>query len=1096
MAREEEPRDAGVNRPRVLLADDHPEICESLTRLLGDLYDIRSASDAATASVWVRDWYPDVVVADVALRDGPDGAGDRRAHAARWGNIPTIWYSTTAINDAAVDSMGAGDTDVVVPFSEQQLLALVRAETQLIRMRDDAHKALRQSEDRFRTLKTSMIPGVWIANANGGMVGDLAWWWEQRTGQTPDMSSGLGWMDVVHPDDRSRVREVLEGAMAQKTAYQMEFRVRDRHGAYRYVRTQGAPIRDGSGVVREWIGTLFDIDDQRQTEEALRLSETRHRTFVSMTTAAVWTMTPETHVVTALSGWEELTGQTPGEVQNFGWVNALHPDDRTRMLEEWRSALRTGNLIDSEFRVRRKDGRYTHVRDYGIPVRGPDGVIVEWIGALIDIDRQKAAEVALRTSESELRANFELAGIGQVQTDPQTRRYVRVNDRFCEMVGYSRDELLTMTYLDITHPDDRSDARGLLDDLKEDTDGKPRVDQRDKRYVRKDGSALWALVTSTLIRDSDGRPLRTVTMVEDVTERRHAEALALCQQQALEMVAQGASLDDVFDFVILAIEKQATVEQRGSIHVLDGHGKPRQIRAPSLSEGCRQALAACLANSPRTRRAMAASKRPIVVEDVADAPEWADLAEVLRPCGTRAIWATPILSSGRRLRGNFCLYASAPRRPSATELQLLENVAHTIALTVERREAEAEREEILMREQTAREVAEEANRLKDEFMAGVSHELRTPLNAINGWAQILLRGAQDGATQVHALQSIQRHVRSQAALINDLLDVARIAAGKIRLDLRAVNPASVIHASLDVVRPTADAKRIDLRVELDATVTTVLADAERLQQVLVNLLSNAIKFTPEGGRITVGVRPGDDGIEIGVADTGHGISPDFLPYVFDRFRQAETMTTRKHEGLGLGLAIVRQLVELHGGTVWAESAGEGQGATFTMRLPRPAAAVRPLDCRAVEGATPPASRPVDGRRDTDNDNLDGLRVLVVEDSREDREILTAELAHHGAQVSAAESAAEGLVELHEFRPDVLVADIGMAGEDGYRLIRRVRTSPLAHERHTPAIALTAYAGDTHRKRALEAGYQEHMTKPADPDELVRTIVRLAQRDAA
>jgi CheY-like chemotaxis protein/nitrogen-specific signal transduction histidine kinase len=419
---------------------------------------------------------------------------------------------------------------------------------------------------------------------------------------------------------------------------------------------------------------------------------------------------------------------------------------------------------------------------------------------------------------------------------------------------------------------------------------------------------------------------------------------------------------------------------------------------------------------------------------------------------------------------------------------MIESVTQTVALAIERKETEAQREALFVREQEAREQAEAANRMKDEFLAVVSHELRTPLNAINGWVYMLLSGTLDDAAQLRALQSIQRQVRSQCQLIDDLLDVARIVSGKLRLELREVDPARVIHAALDVVRPAADAKQIDLVADLDASINAVSADSERLQQVIWNLLSNAIKFTPEGGCVEIRSRRFDSGIEIVVTDTGQGISPDFLPYVFDRFQQADVSTTRTHGGIGLGLAIVRHLVELHGGTVFATSAGKGKGATFTIRLP----------VRAVRSSRPKIAAGRQEREGThdltveERDVLEGVRVLVVEDNSEDREVLFAELAHHGATVSASSCVADALNELNQFRPDVLVADIGMPGEDGYSLIRKVRRCPHDHGGLTPAIALTAYAGDSNRKRALEAGYQKHMTKPADPSELTRTIVLLAR----
>ena len=882
------------------------------------------------------------------------------------------------------------------------------------------------------------------------------------------------------------VLEIVEDALRDKTPCHIECRVRQRNGSYRYVRIQGAPMHDLNGNIGEWIGTICDIDDQKQAEEPLRLSEERHRTFSAMTALSFWTRTASGDVDAEVYGWPELTGQTADEYRSRGWLDTIHPDDKLRVLEDRQRALREGTPIDLEFRVRRKDGTYCHVRDQGVVLRNPDGSVREWVGTLEDIDQKRIAEEALRQSEDELRANFEMAAIGQVQTDPKTGRYVRVNKRFCEMTGYSEEELLTMTHLDLTHPEDRAGDMSLLLNLLR---GETNKSTTDKRYVRKDGSVLWGLVSSTLIHDTRGHPLRTLTMIDDVTERKQSEALNLCQKKALEMLARGVSLDQVLNFVVLAVEKETMVDLRAAIQLLDDEGRHlRLCAAPSLPESFRQAVACCSVDSQDAPRALAVSlKEPVIVSDLADAPKWAAIANALNPYGIRAICAMPIVSSDQKPLGSLCLYSSTPRTPNAAQLAMLKRVAQTTALVIERKRADTDREDLLIREQAAREQAEAANRLKDEFLAVVSHELRAPLNAINGWAYMLLSGSMDRTAQLQALHSIQRQVHTQNQLIDDLLDVVRIASGKLRLELRDVDPAKVIAAALEVVGPAAQAKQISLVAEFDPAVKTLAADPDRLQQVIWNLLSNAIKFTPQGGRIEIRLRRTDSGVEIVVADTGQGITEDFLPYVFDRFRQADVSTTRTHGGIGLGLAIVRHLIELHGGTVFAESPGKGKGATFTIRLPvRTVQTSSPKIAARKQEAEEPRNITVENR-----DLLKGRRVLVVEDNPEDRDVLSAELEHQGGTVRASASAAEALIELERFRPDVLVADIGLPGEDGYSLIRKIRAYSLEEGGRTPAVALTAYAGEANRRRAFEAGYQKHMEKPADPIELAQTISQLA-----
>jgi len=400
--------------------------------------------------------------------------------------------------------------------------------------------------------------------------------------------------------------------------------------------------------------------------------------------------------------------------------------------------------------------------------------------------------------------------------------------------------------------------------------------------------------------------------------------------------------------------------------------------------------------------------------------------------------------------------------------------------------AEQERARLLVLEQQARKQAEEANRTKDEFLATLSHELRTPLNAILGWVQVLRSGKLDPTAAARALETIERNARVQAQLIADLLDVSRIITGKLRLDFKPVDLRRIIDAALDSVRPAADAKGIQLEVSIAPLASPVLGDADRLQQVIWNLLSNSIKFTSRGGRVEVRLREADANAVIRVSDTGIGIRPDFLPYVFDRFRQAEGSITRTHGGLGLGLSIVRHLIELHGGTAEVESAGEGEGATFTVRLPlRAELAEDPLDNTAVGQSL--FSRP---------DLLSGVRVVVVEDEADTRELLVMALQQCGAEVAAYGSAAEALAALDRAVPDVLLSDIGMPVQDGYDLIHKLRARGPGRGGDVPAAALTAYARAEDRLRALEAGYQTHLAKPVDPSELISTVARLAGRRVA
>jgi two-component system CheB/CheR fusion protein len=395
--------------------------------------------------------------------------------------------------------------------------------------------------------------------------------------------------------------------------------------------------------------------------------------------------------------------------------------------------------------------------------------------------------------------------------------------------------------------------------------------------------------------------------------------------------------------------------------------------------------------------------------------------------------------------------------------------------------AEEERALLVAREQRAARQAEAASRLKDEFLATVSHELRGPLSAMAGWVHVLAAGQADAPTLARGLAAIERNVQAQARLIEDLLDAARITTGKLRLSPHMTDLLPVVEAAVETVRAAADAKGVALELTHDDAVTAVLGDPDRLQQIAWNLLSNAVKFTPRGGRVEAWLGRVENSIHLRVRDTGQGISPEFLPHVFKRFRQEESTPARSQTGLGLGLSIVRHLSELHGGTVSAMSPGEGRGATFTVTLPVPALLL----------AEPPDGQPA--RIETgDRRPLAGLRLLVVEDEDTGREMLVALLEQYGAEVVAAASAEEALAALERAVPDVLLSDIGMPGQSGYDLLRRVRALPVERGARVPAIAFTAYSSNQDRLDSLDAGFQVHLAKPTDPARLVAMITALAQ----
>jgi signal transduction histidine kinase/ActR/RegA family two-component response regulator len=485
-------------------------------------------------------------------------------------------------------------------------------------------------------------------------------------------------------------------------------------------------------------------------------------------------------------------------------------------------------------------------------------------------------------------------------------------------------------------------------------------------------------------------------------------------------------------------------------------------------------------------------KQRVVIENVELDPVIAPYGEAARQAGFRAVHCTPLTTREGEIIGVLSAHFSEPKAPTEREVRFMDLYARMAADIIENarlhhqvQQALEKSEKALTRAQIARSEAESANRMKDEFLATVSHELRTPLNAIIGWSHMLRNGRLDQPTTGRAFEIIERNAKAQAQLVEDILDVSRIITGQLTLKIGLVDAAAVINAALDSVQLAADSKCIQLEATLDPSARHILGDAARLQQVVWNLLSNAIKFTPNNGRVTVRLERANSSVQIKVSDTGKGITGDFLPSVFDRFRQADATSTRLHGGLGLGLSIVRHLVELHGGAVQASSEGEDRGATFTIILPW----VGGNEGERLQHAKSFSTR-VSGVQIQASPMLAGKKVLLVDDDSDTLQVLALMMGQHEAQVQLTASAAEALETLKWYQPDVMVLDLEMPGEDGYSLIRRIRANGTPNGNLIPAVALTGHVRIEDRARALSAGFNMFVPKPVEGDELVLAISNL------
>jgi PAS domain S-box-containing protein len=673
---------------------------------------------------------------------------------------------------------------------------------------------------------------------------------------------------------------------------------------------------------------------------------------------------------------------------------------------------------------------------------------------------------------------------------------VTLSETAAHIFGLQPGEPVTRAAMrELLHEDDRENARLSVEESLV-----SRGDYDIEYRVANDaGPHRWVLARGRGIYGEDGRVLGMLGVVQDITERKATEEALREQTEALATINKlGAVISAELDLhrMVQAVTDAAT-ELTGALfgsffyNVLNEEGASYTLY--TLSGVPREAFAHF--PMPRATDLFGPTFRGegvVLIADVKQDPRYGKNSPYYgMPEGHLPVvsyLAVPVISRSGEVLGG--LFFGAPEVGVFTEqhARIVEGLAAQASVAMDnarlyesaqRARAEAER---LYYE------AQESSRLKDEFLATVSHELRTPLTAILGWAHMLRMGQFSDDSARRAFETVERNARAQAQLIDDLLDVSRIVTGKLRIDVRNVDPHSFIEAAVEAVRPGAEAKGVRLQKVLDTGAVSVSGDPVRLQQIVWNLLSNAIKFTPRGGRVQVRLERVNSHVEVAVSDTGSGIPAEFLPHVFDRFRQADQKTTRQHGGMGLGLAIVRHLVELHGGTVRAESAGEGRGATFTVTLP-----VAPVyNTEGEAGRVHPAARNTLPTFDL-FDRLDGLKILVVDDEPDTRDLLKAGLGQCGAEVTAAASAAEAFEAIEKSAPDLLISDIGMPGEDGYELMRRVRSLPPEAGGRVPAIALTAYARVEDRMHALRAGYQMHVPKPVELAELAAVAASLVSR---
>lgn len=823
--------------------------------------------------------------------------------------------------------------------------------------------------------------------------------------------------------------------------------------------------------------TMMDITAHRQAEAAVRTSEERLRSFFEANLVGIIFGDENGSIREANDEFLRIIGYSRTDLQTgqLRWVDITPPEyfdcDELGIAE----AHVKGACTPYEKEFIRKDGsRVPVVVGYSLLRESRQ----QSVAFILDISSRKQTEKALHQSEARFQAFMDNSPAAAWITDSKGR-IVYLSPTYSTTFKLLTNDAIGKSIFDL-YPVEI--AEKFLKNIQKVSQTNQVVEAIELAPMP-DGTTGDFLVYKFPIADPSGQRLVGGVAV-DITEReralrerqkaeqalqKHSDRLKLLSETASDLLSTEHPLELMSD-LFAKLSAQMDLQFYFS-YLIDTQDNRQKLRLKSWS-GIDEQIASSIESlefGEAVCGLAAHTRRQIIVNNVQHSTH--PNTQILCTLKITAYAAQPLIARGK-LMGVLSFGSSTRTQFTPEEIALLQATSDQIAIALERAELMAS-----LQQQTEQLI--QANRVKDEFLAVLSHELRTPLNPILGWSQLLRTQKYDEATTARALETIERNAKLQTELIEDLLDVSRILQGKLSLNITQVDLAATINAAIETVRLAAEAKCIQLQVSVQPNMAPVVGDSARLQQVVWNLVSNAVKFTPKHGQIEIAVEYQASQVQLQVRDTGKGISPEFLPYVFDYFRQADGTSTRKFGGLGLGLAIVRHLVELHGGTVKAESAGEGQGATFTVTLPI-------IQLNLASNCSDPAIN--------FSPDLAGVKVLVVDDEVDTRELISFILEESGAEVMQARSALEALQALTHFQPHVLLSDIGMPDMDGYMLIRQLRSMPSELGRQIPAIALTAYAGEINQQQALSAGFQTHITKPINPSDLAATIAQAVGRN--
>ena len=1061
-----------------------------------------------------------------------------------WSTISTgkIWKGE--IKNRAKDGTYYWVDTTIVPFLDDQGIPF-----QYLTIRSDlsdrkwAEEALRESEERFRNMADTAPVLLWVADTEG-LCTFFNKPWLDFTGRTLEQEMGNGWVEGVHPEDKERCWDTYMSAFNARQIFTREYRLRQADGEYRWILDNGVARFMPDGRFAGYIGSCIDITERKWAEEELRVRARQQEAIAQLGQQALVgtnldalmdeavTLIAQTLEVEYCSVLQLLPGGSALLLRaGVGWQSGLvgHTTVGTDTESQAGYTLLSNEPVVvadlcNETRFSGSPLLHNHRVISGLSViipgqNRPFGVLgthttrrrtftqddIHFFQAAANI----LAEAIQRKESEEERAQLlerEQAARAQAEANEQYYRFLAeaipqivwtaqpdgyldyYNQRWFDYTGMALEQTQGWGWQDVLHPDDLQQCLDRWNYAVE-TGETYEIEYRFKRAS--DGEYRWHLGRGLPVRDKDNRIIKWFGTCTDIDEQKRVEeerAQLLKGEQMARTQAEAAthrmqhlqaitdatlaplSLHDLLHELLSRISAILNVDT-AAILLMDTESNTLVVQAAKgLEEEIQRQV--CIPIGQGFAGRIAQKRQPILIEHDAHTQVHSPL---LREKRIQSLMGAPLLVEDRVL-GVVHVGTLDIHQFTSEDMHLLQLVADRVALAIDRAN-------LYEAEQKARTEAEAASRIKDEFVAIISHELRTPLNSILGWGQMLRTRQLNETLITKGLETIERNAKQQVKLIDDILDVSRIIRGKIRLRVLPVNLVRIIEESVEVFKPAAFAKNIEIESVLAPKVGLVSGDPERLQQILVNLLSNAVKFTPSGGGVYVALEQAGTQAQITVSDTGKGISADFLPHVFEGFRQEDGSITRVQGGLGLGLTIVRRLVELHGGTVQAFSEGEGKGATFTVKLP-----ISPVKARNSQ------LQPQRVSNEGLSNNLwalDGLRVLVVDDDADTCDLISTVLAQYGVEVTAVQSAHCALKALEQSKPDVLLSDIGMPGEDGYQLIRKVRQLEAERGGQIPAIALTAFAREEDRLKAMQAGFQRHVSKPVEPAKLATVVANLA-----